>query len=851
MIRWRGPRRAGRGFWLPILLALLAWSARTAPAQEPAPTDITPTDVGAAGATSADATTTNSAAPRAESPAGHSRHGAWFNEGPRQRAARMENVGPAQWSITTNVPEAQAFFDQGLNQLHGFWWFEAERSFREVLALDPQAALGYWGMAVANWEHAPRSRALFVEALRRQEQASPRERQWIAAWARWRGVDPAAPLPPTTDFEPPPTTTPEGKPERPTKDQWQRLIRDLEDLIHVEPGDLEPKAWLAWAIWEASREDLPITAHEPVAALLEQVLAIEPRHHGAHHYLIHLWDRQQAARALPAAALCGPSAPGIAHCWHMSGHIYDQLKRYADAAWQQEASARVDHAYQARERVMPYLIHNYAHNQEWLTRSLGHVGRPRAALAFADNLRELPRHPKFNRLDEASSAAGYGLRRTLELIVKFDDWEELARRDEALAADVLGDPASEGWLAWARGLAASARGDRSALGEQTARLAALIAQTSPPTPPEAAPTAPATEGSPLANTAPALADSPPPPAQSPAEPPAESVDKKLRETREGLEKLHRELVVQQAWSEGRAADVAAETDRLDVAARARLASLALAQGQADKACEWVEKALAEHPSQVAPLARAVDVLARANRRDQAREHFEILRALAGEAELDNPLLARLAPWAAELAGSADWRVPASPPTDLGPRPPLDSLGPPLWAPAAAPAWELANAAGKPLKLDDYRGRPVLLIFYLGVSCLHCVEQLEKFAPRASEFEAQGISLVGISSETPTQLQAAEARFLGSDGAAFPIPLLADENRVAFRAYRAYDDFEDEPLHATVLVDAQGWIRWQDVSYEPFTEVDFLLGEARRILARPVSEAPLAAPAAGATSSAAD
>jgi hypothetical protein len=31
--------------------------------------------------------------------------------------------------------------------------------------------------------------------------------------------------------------------------------------------------------------------------------------------------------------------------WHMSGHIWAKLDRHADAAWQQEASARVDHAY--------------------------------------------------------------------------------------------------------------------------------------------------------------------------------------------------------------------------------------------------------------------------------------------------------------------------------------------------------------------------------------------------------------------------------------------------------------------------------------------------------------------------
>ena len=40
-------------------------------------------------------------------------------------------------TITTSSPEAQRYFDQGLNLLHCFWDFEAYRSFREAARLDP------------------------------------------------------------------------------------------------------------------------------------------------------------------------------------------------------------------------------------------------------------------------------------------------------------------------------------------------------------------------------------------------------------------------------------------------------------------------------------------------------------------------------------------------------------------------------------------------------------------------------------------------------------------------------------------------------------------------------------------
>ena len=52
----------------------------------------------------------------------------------------------------------------------------------------------------------------------------------------------------------------------------------------------------------------------------------------------------------------------------------------------------------------------------------------------------------------------------------------------------------------------------------------------------------------------------------------------------------------------------------------------------------------------------------------------------------------------------------------------------------------------------------------------------------------------------------------------------------FKKVHGYDDFEKVPLHGSFLVDASGDVRWQDVSHEPFTKIDFLLKEAKRLLA---------------------
>ena len=53
----------------------------------------------------------------------------------------------------------------------------------------------------------------------------------------------------------------------------------------------------------------------------------------------------------------------------------------------------------------------------------------------------------------------------------------------------------------------------------------------------------------------------------------------------------------------------------------------------------------------------------------------------------------------------------------------------------------------------------------------------------------------------------------------------------FKQWRAFDDFENIPLHGTFLVDGAGLVRWLDVSYEPFDKPEYLLEECKRLLAQ--------------------
>ena len=215
-----------------------------------------------------------------------------------------------------------------------------------------------------------------------------------------------------------------------------------------------------------------------------------------------------------------------------------------------------------------------------------------------------------------------------------------------------------------------------------------------------------------------------------------------------------------------------------------------------------------------PLAELIELLWRADEQKEAAERFQQLRDISGSIDIDLPVFSRLAPIAASLNLPPDWRIVKPAESDVGIRPPLDSLGPYLWQPYVAPEWELSDGKGGRIGLSQYRGKPVVVIFYLGYQCLHCAEQLQAFAPLAKEFQDAGISLAALSTDDDAGLAKSIENYKSG---VFPFPLASDPGLETFKAYRAFDDFEGRPLHATFFIDPAGMVRWQDISFEPFRD----------------------------------
>jgi len=722
---------------------------------------------------------------------GHSHAGDSFNSGPRQAAVRIPQTGDVHFPVTTTWDEGQAFFDQGIGQLHGFWYYEAERTFRQIAAKDPKCAMAFWGMSMANQENAKRAKDFIDDAMALRDGVTPREKLWIEARAKYLGDDP-----------------------KDEKKRRRNLIRDLENIVQEYPDDVEAKAFLVVRLWMFSRRGLPINSHQAVDALLDQIFAEAPLH-PAHHYRIHLWDGEKPARALGSAAVLHETAPAIAHMWHMPGHIYDKLRRYPESAWHQEASARVDHRRQNELRVIPDQIHNYAHNNEWFSRNLSHMGRVREAIEFAKSMIDNPMHPTLNHYGKGGSSCSYGRKRLIEYLERFERWEEaleLAETHYLVPTDQEEEQIKRERL---MGVANFELGRAVDFGVVLGRLKERLAND------EAAKK--------LAATA----------AREKAE--SENKDKKAvdkagsdaagkfsRRIDAGKRAVEEFEVYAKILSGGEKPS----EDELKKVKREKPALARLHQrlGYTDKAVSLAKEAADGEKNRVEPLASYVHVLESAGKQDEAAAAFAELKKISAYIDTDSLAYQRVSSVAGRLGEPEDWRITAALPDDFGNKSGLEALGPLAWqAPDAFP-FELSSDTGVKLSLDSFSGRPVLLIFYLGHSCKHCVEQLNAFAPMTGEFEDAGIPIVAIAPEQGLELAKAHSLCEGEE-AHFPFPLLADPSMEMFRRYGAYDDFEEMPLHGTFLISPAGKVIWQDIGADPFMGAEFLLEEAKRQLSR--------------------
>ena len=130
-------------------------------------------------------------------------------------------------------------------------------------------------------------------------------------------------------------------------------------------------------------------------------------------------------------------------------------------------------------------------------------------------------------------------------------------------------------------------------------------------------------------------------------------------------------------------------------------------------------------------------------------------------------------------------------------------GAPLAAGTPAPDFALRCSQHCAATLDDYRGRPLVLAFYVADWHPVCTGQLERFRDSDPDLERLGADLVAISADTLWS----HAAFARAHRLTFPL-LSDDAPRGAIaRTYGVYDAQKELPRRALFVVDAAGTIAW--------------------------------------------
>ena len=204
----------------------------------------------------------------------------------------------------------------------------------------------------------------------------------------------------------------------------------------------------------------------------------------------------------------------------------------------------------------------------------------------------------------------------------------------------------------------------------------------------------------------------------------------------------------------------------------------------------------------------------------------------GGADRDLPVLRRLEPIVARWVNEKNGSAAPSPVSTIGEGVPgdridLNTLGPLIWSPFPAEPLAGSDTTGRVCSLADLkaRGKNVLVLFFLGGKCPHCMQQLQLFGKHDTALKALNVETIAVSTD---DAEATRTLKNNSDGVQFPMPMLADPRLEHFKRFGAFDDFENQPLHGCFLIDTEGNVRYQRISAEPFLEVEFIRAEAARV-----------------------
>ncbi len=167
------------------------------------------------------------------------------------------------------------------------------------------------------------------------------------------------------------------------------------------------------------------------------------------------------------------------------------------------------------------------------------------------------------------------------------------------------------------------------------------------------------------------------------------------------------------------------------------------------------QAVDKNPNQVPPLAALVEILQAVGKEKEAHEAYRTLEPLARSADRDLPVFRRLEPIVARWQGRQDLDESVDqPPANASAgtdetaidKIDLSTLGPLAWSPSPAEPFAKPDTAGTTWTLAGHKGKNVLVLFFLGGKCAHCMQQLQLFGKEYEALKKLNIDTVAISTD---------------------------------------------------------------------------------------------------------
>jgi tetratricopeptide (TPR) repeat protein len=274
-----------------------------------------------------------------------------------------QGIGNLHEKVTTSSPQAQAFYDQGLDYLYGYDWIEAARSFNQALRLDPNLAIAYLRLSevYAQLQDNSAARIACNKAQSLSGKVSERERAQIQIRADH------------LDYI-----------EDPDSEQkyvaWRKAISDA---LTANLTD--------WGLWVLLGSAIGDGEGVESVADYETALAFSPHNSAAHHILAHTFEHLgQTQQALAQAYAYVRLAPSIPHAHHMVGHELRRLGRTVEAIAEFRKADELENSYYHTENIPGRYDWHHSHNLILLAMCYEALGQMKAAEQLLHEAFSLP-----------------------------------------------------------------------------------------------------------------------------------------------------------------------------------------------------------------------------------------------------------------------------------------------------------------------------------------------------------------------------------------------------------------------------------------------------------------------------